>query len=174
MLADVPPPTDPGRDHDELTTLTEFLDLHRTVLLRKAEGLSTEQLAETAAASSLTIGSLLRHMTFVEDHWFDATFAGMPDREPWASADWDLDPDWEMTTATGMTFAELRADFEDACERSRRHVAGAPSLETPARGGDPDVRTSLRWILVHMVEEYARHCGHADLIRESIDGRVGD
>ena len=174
MTDDVAAPNDQVRDSDELTTLTEFLDFYRTVLLRKANGLTSEQLTETAAASTLTIGSLIRHMTLVEDHWFDANFAGLPEREPWASTDWDADRDWEMTTAKGMTLSDLRADFDEACERSRKHVAAAPSLDTPSRGGDSSSRSSLRWILIHMIEEYARHCGHADLIRESIDGEVGD
>jgi len=79
-----------------------------------------------------------------------------------------------MTTATGMSFVDLRADFEAACSRSRSHVEAAPSLDALAIGGDPGDPVSLRWILIHMIEEYARHCGHADLIRESIDGQVGD
>jgi hypothetical protein len=113
-------------------------------------------------------------MTFVEDHWFDVTFAGHPEREPWASVDWEADRDWEMTSASGMSFAELRVDFEEACTRSRSHVAAAESLGALAAGGDASNRVSLRWILIHMIEEYARHCGHADFLRESIDGRTGD
>ncbi len=167
-------PSNPERRSDELAMLTGFLDFYRTVLLRKASGLTPVQLTATVAASTLTIGRLLRHMTLVEDHWFDETFAGLPEREPWASADWDADRDWEMTTAHGMTFADLRADFDEACERSRSHVAAAPSLDVLATGGDSDNCVSLRWILIHMIEEYARHCGHADILRESIDGRVGD
>lgn len=154
--------------------LTEFLDFYRTVLVRKGSGLTPEQLTATVAASTLTIGRLIRHMTLVENHWFDETFAGLPEREPWASADWDADRDWEMTTAHGMAFADLRADFDEACERSRSHVEESPSLDVLASGGDSTNRVSLRWILIHMIEEYARHCGHADILRESIDGRIGD
>ena len=86
-------PSDPERRSGELTMLTEFLDFYRTVLLRKASGLTPLQLAATVAASTLTIGRLIRHMTLVEDHWFDGTFAGLPEREPWSSADWDADRD---------------------------------------------------------------------------------
>ncbi|MDH3683048.1 MAG: DinB family protein [Acidimicrobiia bacterium] len=174
LLDTVAEPEDPGRRNDELTTLSAFLDFYRTVMLRKGSGLTPDQLATTTAASTLTIASLIRHMTLVEDHWFDATFAGLPEREPWASADWDADRDWEMTTANGMTFVDLRTDFDEACERSRSHVAAATSLDVLAIGGDPTDRVSLRWILIHMIEEYARHCGHADLLREALDGRVGD
>lgn len=154
--------------------LVEFLDFYRTVLLRKACGLTPAQLDVSIAPSTLTIGALVRHMTFVEDHWFDSIFAGRAVREPWASADWDADRDWEMTSASGMTFGDIRTDFDEACERSRSHVAGAASLDDVANGGDLTDRPSLRWILIHMIEEYARHCGHADLLRESIDGRLGD
>jgi len=154
--------------------LIEFLDFYRAVLLRKASGLTIEQLNATTAASSLTLAKLVRHMTLVEDDWFDYTFAGQPAREPWASADWDADRDWEMTTAVGMSFGDLRIHFEQACERSRAHVSATASLDEPATGGNQSDPVSLRWILVHMIEEYARHCGHADLIRESIDNRTGD
>lgn len=167
-------PTDPERCSGELTMLTEFLDFYRTVLLRKASGLTDVQLTATVAASTLTIGQLIRHMTLVEDHWFDETFAGRPEREPWASADWDADRDWEMTTAHGMSFADLHADFDEACKRSRDHLAAAASLDVLASGGDTSNGVSLRWIVIHMIEEYARHCGHADILRESIDGRIGD
>lgn len=167
-------PSDPGRRSDERTMLVEFLDFYRAVLLRKASGLTVEQLDTTTAATSLTIGKLVRHMTLVEDDWFGVVFDGLPPRQPWASADWDADHDWEMTTAVGLSFAELRSDFEEACARSRSRVQAALSLDAIAVGGNASNRVSLRWILIHMIEEYARHCGHADLIRESIDGRTGD
>ncbi len=166
-------PAEPGRTNDETATLSEFLDFYRAVLLRKADGLTPDELNTPVGVTTLTIGKLIRHMTLVEDHWFDKTFAGLAEREPWASADWDSDPDWEMTTAKGMTFNELRTDYDQACERSRAHLAAAASLDTLAVGGDPG-GLSLRWILVHMIEEYARHCGHADILREAIDGTVGD
>ena len=175
MSADaVAEPTNPQELSDELTMLTEFLDFYRTVLLRKGSGLSSEQLTYSIASSPLTIGALIRHMTFVEDRWCDATFAGMPVREPWAPADWEADSDWEMTTAKGTSFIDLRADFERACGRSRSHVGAAQSLDAVSSEEGADKRFSLRWILIHMIEEYARHCGHADLIRESIDGLLGD
>lgn len=171
---DIDEPQDPRRRGDEPTMLNEFLDFYRAVLLRKASGLTPEQLDTAIVPSSLTIGALVRHMTLVEDHWFNSIFAGLVEREPWASADWDADPDWEMTSARGMTFQDLRTDFDEACERSRTLVAAASSLDELAKGGDVTDPASLRWILVHMIEEYARHCGHADLLRESIDGRLGD
>lgn len=170
----VPEPTEPSLAGDERTTLVEFLDYLRSVLIRKGDGLTAEQLDTAPTVSSLTVGQLIRHMTMVESHWFEQCFAGRPEPEPWASADWESDPDWEMTSASEMTFAELRSDFDAACESSRTVVDTAPSLDAMAARVDHDRAVSLRWILVHMIEEYARHCGHADLIAEAIDGRSGD
>ncbi|MEM9515603.1 MAG: DinB family protein [Actinomycetota bacterium] len=167
-------PEDPARRVDERTMLCAFVDFYRSVLIRKADGLTADELQRTVTTSSLTIGALVRHMTMVEDYWFNDTFAGLPEREPWASADWEDDPDWEMTTAGGMSFGELRDEFDAACQRSREHVQSASSLDQLAVGGDPDDRCTLRWILIHMLEEYARHCGHADIFRQGIDGRTGD
>jgi hypothetical protein len=93
---------------------------------------------------------------------------------PWIDAPWEADRDWEMTTAAGMKFDELRAHFEATCQRSRDVVERAESLDALQKLEGSRGPTSLRWILIHMIEEYARHVGHADLIRESIDGQVGD
>lgn len=167
-------PVEPEVAAGERQTLAEFIDFQRVVLLRKGDGLTSEQLAAQLWPSPLTIGRLIRHMTLVEDHWFDNVFAGNPEREPWASAPWEDDPDWEMTTADGVDFSTLRSDFGAACDRSRTIVDAAVDLDTIASTPSHDRLVSLRWILVHMIEEYARHCGHADLLREAIDGRVGD
>jgi uncharacterized damage-inducible protein DinB len=170
----VPDPIEPSFAAGERETLIEFLDWYRTVLLRKGDGLTPHQLSTRLGPSSLTIGRLIRHMTFVEDFWFDFRFAGNPEREPWASAPWDADHDWEMTTADGLTFTELRVEYDAACARSRVVVDESPDLDPIAAAPQPDRQVSLRWILVHMIEEYARHCGHADFLREAIDGRTGD
>lgn len=154
--------------------LLDFLDFQRAVLARKGDGLTAAQLEQRLGSSTLTVGRLIRHMTLVEDHWFQKVVGGQPENEPWASAPWDDDPDWEMTTADGMIFDDLRADFEAACARSAATLSEHYDLDLVAVGSHPDRRESLRWILVHMVEEYARHCGHADLIAESVDGRTGD
>jgi hypothetical protein len=167
-------PTDPDGQRNERDTLTDFLDFYRQVLLRKGQGLTPAQLAVNMAPSDLTIGGLIRHMTLVEDSWFSERLVGQPELEPWASAPWDEDRDWEMTTAAGMTFDDLRLDFEAACDRSRAIMADIDSLDTAAPSLDERPVRSARWILVHMIEEYARHCGHADLIAQSIDGRTRD
>ena len=170
----IPGPVDPALAGDESTTLANFLDFFRSVLIRKGDGMTREQLAAPAAASTLTIGRLIRHMTLVDSHWFEQAFAGRREPEPWASADWDADRDWEMSTADGMSFGDLRMDFERACDLSRSIVRGAESLNDLATVEDHGRQVSLRWIMVHMIEEYARHCGHADLIAEAVDGRLGD
>ncbi|MFW2333171.1 DinB family protein [Ilumatobacter sp.] len=153
--------------------LLSYLDFYRAVLHRKCAGLGPEQLRTTVASSSLTLGRLLRHMAMVEDFWFGEV---LHDREPaaeWADADWERHPDWEMDTADDFSPAELGRQFDDAVARSRAAIADVALDELAARPGRHGP-TNLRWILVHMIEEYARHCGHADLIREAVDGRTGD
>lgn len=165
----------PPRAQNEPDTLRAFLDFYRTVLARKAAGLSDEQLNTTLAPSPLTIGGLVYHMAMVEDSWFADRFANNGAPEPWASAPWDDDNDWEFTAAKERTGEQILAQFTESVGRSREVVASADSLEQlSALGGPSNTPWNLRWILVHMIEEYARHCGHADLIRESIDGVTGD
>ena len=163
-------------DHapDELTALTQFLDVHRIEFHERCWGLTDDQLRQTTAASTLTLGGLLKHMALVEHSWFEHRFAGMDEREPWASAPWDDDYDWEFTTAAQDTGEELFTLFVDACARSREVISATESLNhLSVRTDNDDQQWNLRWIMVHMIEEYARHLGHADLIRESIDGTVG-
>lgn len=153
--------------------LVSFIDYFRTVLTRKCAGLTAHQLQITVAASDLTLGRLLRHMAFVEDYWFRFVLLGEDLPDPWIAADWDAQPDWEMDTASDYSPAELGRQFDDAVGRSRAAIADADLDRVAARDGRQGP-TSLRWILIHMIEEYARHCGHADVIREAIDGAVGD
>lgn len=167
------PPVDPPTVGTEDDVLVSFIDYFRTVLTRKCAGLSADQLQVGVAGSSLTLGRLLRHMAFVEDHWFRFVLLGDELPEPWTAADWDTQPDWEMDTAADFSPVELGRQFDDAVARSRAAVIGLDLDHLAAREGR-DGPTSLRWILIHMIEEYARHCGHADLIREAIDGSVGD
>ncbi len=168
-------PIDPPRAQNEFDTLRDFLDYYRAVLVRKAEALSDEQLNTHLAPSTLTIGGLVYHMALVEDTWFTDRFANNGEPEPWASAPWDDDRDWDFTAAKTRTGQQILAQFADSVGRSRAVVANADSLEQlSAVGGPSNTPWNLRWILVHMIEEYARHCGHADLIRESIDGVTGD
>lgn len=159
----------------ELDLLTEFLDTQREILLRKAAGLSRNDLARRHAPSTLSIGGLLAHAALNEDWWFNVRFAGREPNPPWSEADWDADPDWEMSYGLGLEPDDLRELYLAAAQRSRDVVAssGDPSAQSarPLKDGS---LFALRWVMLHMIEETARHAGHADLIRESIDGEVGE
>jgi uncharacterized damage-inducible protein DinB len=165
---------EPDNQGDERTLLTQFLDHHRSILVRKVEGLSQAQLATSFATSDLTIAGVLKHMAAVEDTWFQARLLGLPTPEPWASAPWKEDPDWEFHSAVDDPPEELLRLFDVACERSRAAVDEVNDLDALARKAPRRGDVSLRWILIHMIEETARHNGHVDLLRESIDGSVGD
>ncbi len=163
---------------DEVTTLLGFLDYQRATLEWKCRGLDAAALARTVGVSTVTLGGLLKHLAYVEDAWFGRWLAGRERAAPWNAVDWSNDPDWDWHSAADDPADELYALWRTAVERSRAAVADAL-----ARGGLDQRATrawpggespSLRWILVHMIEEYARHNGHADLIRESIDGLVGE
>jgi uncharacterized damage-inducible protein DinB len=160
---------------DEWTLLTQFLDHHRSILVRKAEGLDQAQMATRLAPSELTLAGLVKHMALVEDSWFQRRLLGEALGEPWASVDWKADPDWDFHSAVDDDPAELLALYQAACERSRAAVAAVGDLDAmtrrPNRRGE---HFNLRWLLLHMIEETARHNGHADLLRESIDGATGD
>lgn len=158
---------------DETTTLNEFLDFYRLELLGRASGLTTEQLNVRVGASSLTLGGLVKHMAIVEDCWFEHRFAGRPKPAPSVTLPSGA-PDWGLDSAAHDEPGQLNGWYRASWERSRHVVAEAPSLnDLSALTSGAGERWSLRWIMVHMIEEYARHCGHADLLRESIDGIVG-
>jgi uncharacterized damage-inducible protein DinB len=174
VIGPIPLAPDPDRAAGERQTLVEFLDYFRSVLLRKASGLTNAQLSTRLAPSTLTIGGLLKHMAGVEDHWFTHTWLGAAYPEPWATADDGTNPDWDFDSAAGDTPEQLHELFEAALARSRAAIDGADDLDRLAALESRLGATSLRWILVHMIEEYARHIGHADLIRESLDGATDD
>jgi uncharacterized damage-inducible protein DinB len=163
---------------DEAATLTGFLDFQRGTLAWKCAGLDSAGLATTVAASSMTLGGILKHLALVEDDWFSYVFAEEDRAAPWDAVDWDADPNWEWHSAAGDSPEEITQLWQEAVARSRSVVSKALAgggLDQLARRTWPDGRApSLRWILCHMIEEYARHNGHADLIRESIDGQTGE
>jgi hypothetical protein len=172
----------PPRDGSEAATLVGFLDFQRDILRRKCAGLSDDQLRLTLPPSPISLGGLLKHLACVEDSWFTDVVAGQPLPEPWASVDFEADPDWTWHSAAGDTGDALRALWAGSAARSRGVIAarlrrgeGAalPQAHPVLPWGDQE-HVSFRWVLTHMIEEYARHNGHADLIRESIDGRTGD
>jgi hypothetical protein len=165
---------------DEPTTLRGFLDHHRDTFKMKCSGLSQAQLAQALPPSDMTLGGMMKHLAIVDQSWFEDDFAGRGFMPPFDTVDWDADPDWEWHSARDDTPEELFALFNEAVRRSDTvldealrpggvGLDGLSALEASEGRG----RFSLRWILLHMIEEYARHNGHADLIRESIDGETG-
>jgi uncharacterized damage-inducible protein DinB len=167
--------TDPDPAGSEFDLLVEYLDYQRETVLSKTEGLTHAQLIFKHPPSALTLAGLLHHLALVEEGWMEQRFSGLAVREPWVGVDWDADPDWEFRTAESIEPADLRARYSEACERSRQVAAAARSADQlsakPLRDGR---HFSLRWVLLHLIEETARHAGHADLIREAIDGSVGE
>jgi uncharacterized damage-inducible protein DinB len=163
---------------DETATLVGFLEYQRATLAWKCAGLDAAGLTATVGASSMTLGGLLKHVSYVEDHWFSQWLHGRDRRPPWDTVDRRADPDWEWHSAAEDTPEQLLALWQDAVARSQSVVAEALAdggLDQVARRTWPDGRApSLRWILCHMIEEYARHNGHADLLRESVDGLTGE
>jgi len=163
---------------DEVATLLGFLDFQRATLEWKTAGLDAAGLSATLGVSSMTLGGLLKHLAYVEDDWFSRWLQGSDRLPPWDAVDWGADPDWEWNSAAGDTPEQLRALWQASVARSRTAVAeaiAAGGLGQPARRSWPDGRSpTLRWILCHMIEEYARHNGHADLLRESVDGQTGE
>ena len=142
--------------------------LHRTTLLCTCEGLDAAQLvARPVATSELSLHGLVRHLAGVERNWFSRVLLRDPPVPPLFYD--PLDKDDELVPEGADFAADLRV-WQDECERSRRAAAGRSLDDTGLRHGQ---ECSLRWIHVHMIEEYARHNGHADLIRELVDGSVG-
>ena len=158
----------------ERDALGQYLDYQRETILLKTEGLTREQLGRRIPTSALTLAGLLYHLAFVEEDWFEVDFLGQPKR---AERQFDrvADPDYEFRVALGKEPDELRQRYRDACQRSRQITAAARDLDqlsvSTAVGGKP---FTLRWMLLHLIEETARHAGHADLLREAIDGAVGE
>jgi uncharacterized damage-inducible protein DinB len=150
--------------------LDGWLDWHRQTLLFKCQGLNAEQLKRaTCEPSTLTLLGLVRHMTEVERSWFRRRVTG--EDVPWVYCT-EQSEDADFDDVAG---ADPEADFaayEQECERARRAVADLP-LEHEFVHPKRQVTMSLRWVYLHMIEEYARHNGHADLIRERVDGATG-
>jgi uncharacterized damage-inducible protein DinB len=166
-------PTEPDRDGSELELLEQYLDVQREALLAKTEGLDHEQMAQSHPPSTLTLGGLLYHLSLAEEDWMEIHFSGQPDRDPFVDADWVADPDWQFRAPVELRPEQLRQRYREACSRSRAVVREATSLEQSSRKPVHGEHFTLRWVLLHLIEETARHAGHADLLREAIDGSVG-
>jgi hypothetical protein len=155
-------------DADERETLIAFLDKYRETVLVKLDGLDRDQLSSRLLDSRTTLLGLVKHLILVEEWWFVTVMSGGP--EPEEDPD---DPDAEWLIVDGDTPGQIVADYRAAYAHSDEIARAQASLDARVPGPHrPD--KSVRWILVHMLEETARHAGHADILRELIDGRVGD
>jgi hypothetical protein len=166
------PDFDPAATADERTVLTHFLATQRAAFERTCAGLDADQMARRSVEpSSLSLLGLLRHLAGVETGWFRNVMAGQDVPRPFADPD-DGDADFHRAVADSAMVEEAWATWHREVAFTDAFVADAPNLEVTGieRWRGP---LSLRWVLVHMIEEYAQHNGHADLLRERIDGRVG-
>ncbi|WP_020390350.1 DinB family protein [Kribbella catacumbae] len=162
----------------ELETMLGSLERQRAIFIWKCGGLDAAGLQASHPPSTMTLGGLVKHLALVEDEYFTRRLLGHELGTPWDAVDWDADPDWEWHSAADDTPEQLYALWQATVERSRAAVAevlpdgGLDHLaqyKTPL-GESP----SLRRIMIDLIEEYGRHAGHADLIRETVDGLTGE
>jgi uncharacterized damage-inducible protein DinB len=158
------PKTGPGKD-----TLLALLDNNRAVVLWKVDGLSLDEASRPVVASGTSLLGLVKHLAYVERWWFDDFFAGNTVGYPWS----EEDPDADFRIEDGETIDGIVSLYTEAVARWNELVTNAQmdDLSVGSRGGE---RFALRWIVAHMIEETARHAGHADIARELIDGSTGD
>jgi hypothetical protein len=164
---------------DEATAIVGALERQRATIAWKCGGLDADGLRATTAASTITLGGLLKHLALVEDDTFARKVAGDPLGPPWSAVDWDADPDWEWHSAADDAPDELYGLYRDAVARSRVALGAALAdggLDQPLTSMTDDQGQSpnLRRLLLDTLEEFARHAGHADIIRESVDGLTGE
>ena len=178
---DGPPPGDADQPYEvsrEAETVLAILERNRRTFAWKTSGLSQAGLSASTAASSMTLGGLVKHMALVEADWLVVKLAGEPYGEPWDSVDFDADPDWEWRTGATDSPVELETLWKAAVARSQEvvdRVLRQRGMDGRANWVTGDgVSPTIREMLLDMIEEYARHTGHADLLRESVDGLVGE
>ncbi|WEV28118.1 DinB family protein [Streptomyces sp. 71268] len=168
-----PPPRErPPYTADERTQLVGWLDMQRAVVQWKCADLSDENAHRALLPTSplMTMAGLVAHLTWVEHLWFEHVFLGRPERGPRAAAD---APDSAEMRVDGVPLAQLLAEYERQCAVSNEIIAGHALDDTGRAPGVAAREASLRWILFHLIEETARHAGHMDTIRESLDGAKG-
>jgi Protein of unknown function (DUF664) len=166
-------PAEPDRDGSERELLEQYLDVQREALLAKTEGLDQEQMARTHPPSTLTLGGLLYHLSLAEEDWMEIHFSGQRDRDPFVDAHWARRPRLAVSCscrpATGAAATALPRGLQLQPGRGPGGYEPRQSSRKPVRGE----HIALRWVLLHLIEETARHAGHADLLRQAIDGSVG-
>ena len=171
-------PWEPPLAGTEAEQLVGALERLRATFRWKADGLDAVGLGARLATSTLTLGGLLKHLAAMEDYTFTHKLSGAPMGDPWEAVGWDGDNDWEFESAADDPPDLLYALWDGAVARSRRRLASALSdgdVDQLVHASMPDCRhASLRRLLCDLIEEYGRHTGHADLIREAVDGRIGE
>lgn len=163
---------------NEVDTLLGSLERQRATLAWKCRGLDADGMRTSVGVSAITLGGLLKHLAGAERVKFRTMFLGEDPGPPWNALDWDADPDWPWRTAADDSPDELMTMWCEAVAGSRTIVdraVAAQGLDHPAAFTTPEGESpSLRRLIIDMIEEYARHTGHADLIRETVDGLVGE
>ncbi|GII80033.1 mini-circle protein [Sphaerisporangium rufum] len=177
-MTDLETPWEPPLAGDETEHLVGALERLRATFRWKADGLDAAGLDTRVGASALTLGALLKHLAVVEDHTFTVRLHGEPLGAPWHTGDDEGDHEWPFTSAAGDTPERLYAFWDEAVERSRATLGAAldaGGLDQLTAVAMPDGRhVSLRRLVCDLIEEYGRHTGHADLLREAVDGRTGE
>lgn len=164
--------TDGPMTGGEAAVLTHWLDLYRETVLLKIAGLDAEQLCERSVPpSTMSLIGVVRHLTEVEAYWLREVLEGEPDIPDYYCT--PESPDGDFDEVDPSTAADDVATYRREVDRTRANVAQWSDLGSPARGRRKGKQVNLRWILVHLIEEYARHLGHMDLLRERVDGRTG-
>jgi hypothetical protein len=173
-----PTPWEPPIAGTDVEQLVGSLERMRATFRWKVDDLDSAGLGARVGASSLTLGGLLKHLAACEDHKFTKMLRGEPVGPPWDATGWDGSNDWEFESAGQDSPETLYELYDGAVQRSRARLRAAldrGGLDQPIHASMPDGRhANLRRLLSDLVEEYARHTGHADLLRESVDGRVGE
>lgn len=175
------PPWEPPFAGTETEALLGALERQRMTFRWKVDGLDAAGLDQRLSPSSLTLGSLTKHLAAQEDYAFTVKLTGEPMGQPWEGWGWDGSNDWEFESASDDTPDELYALWDAAAERSRQRLAafldgsvGMDALTDKEFGAGTGIRSNLRRLVLDMIEEYGRHLGQADLLREAVDGRVGE
>jgi uncharacterized damage-inducible protein DinB len=152
----------------EREMLVGFLDWYRQVIVNKVDGLSLEEASRVMTPTGMSALGIVKHLTWAEEGWFRDTFAGEYEGA-------SVSNDKSFGVEAGDTVVSVVVKYRDECAHSRRIQAAAPSLDkVSVNDSDHRGRVTLRWIMVHMIEETARHAGHLDMMREQLDGRTGD
>ncbi|MGW5240794.1 mycothiol transferase [Monashia sp. NPDC004114] len=170
-------PWEPPVAATEAEQLIGSLDRLRTTFRFKADGLDSAGLNTTLATSTLTLGGLLKHLAAMEDYATTHKLAGEPLGAPWDAFGWDGSNDWEFESAADDTPQQLYELYDGAVDRARARMAAALAdggLDHVVHASDDRGHANLRRLVLDLIEEYGRHTGHADLIREAVDGRVGE